>query len=83
MTSYAEVETANGLVMIYARGDRDWRVVTLDPTTGERSNERSFKQPVSVVLGGDYGAYIQVGQRCFDYSWDMLRPVQCSIIDSL
>jgi hypothetical protein len=83
VTSYSEVETENGLVMIYARGPHDWRAVTLDPRTGKQSNERSFKQPVYVVRGGDFGAYIQVGPRCYDYSWDMLRPVACSIIDSL
>jgi hypothetical protein len=83
VTCYSEVETANGLVMIYARGPHDWRVVTLNPVTGQQSNERSFKQPVTIVRGGDYGAYIQVGPRCYDYSWDMLRPVECSVIDSV
>ncbi|MBW2735863.1 MAG: hypothetical protein JRH20_26045 [Deltaproteobacteria bacterium] len=75
--SYREVGTSKGPVLIYTKGKRRWHVVQLHFNTGARLNQRNFSKPVTLMRRGRFGALIQVGKVCYDYSWRTLRKMDC------
>jgi len=75
---YWEVGTSKGPVIIYTKAQSDWKLLQLNFSTGAKQNVKSFNQPVSIVRGGQYGAIVQVGNICYDYSWEQLNKVQCN-----
>ena len=76
VSNYSEIGTSQGPVIIYQKGN-SWYGVILRFDTGFKQNPRSWGQPTSIVRGGRYGAIIKSGQKCFDYSWNQLKPVPC------
>jgi hypothetical protein len=76
VTSYREVGTSKGPVIVYRTGN-SWHAVMLRFNTGHKQNGRSFSQPTSIVRGGQYGAILKSGNTCYDYSWNQLKTVPC------
>nr|WP_320010296.1 hypothetical protein [uncultured Desulfobulbus sp.] len=74
---YREVGTSKGPVVVYQKSASQWSVVQLNFSTGAKQNKRNFSQPVGIVRGGAYGAIIQVGNQCYDYSWEKMVPAAC------
>lgn len=76
VSNYGEVGTSKGPVIIYQKGN-SWYGIILRFDTGYKQNPRTFGQPTTIVRGGQYGAIIKSGQKCYDYSWNQLKPVSC------
>jgi len=77
VTSYTEVGTSMGPVLVYAKGSSS-SVVQLRFDTGMVQNRRSFRVATSIIRGGQYGALIRAGTTCYDYSWQQLRAIDCN-----
>lgn len=76
VSSFKGVGTGKGPVIIYPLGAR-WHIVLLDWASGAPQNRRSFEEAIGVTGQGEFGVTIQVGKRCYDYSWNDLREIDC------
>ncbi len=68
--------TSKGPVVIYRTGKK-WHIVMIEQDSGKISNHRSFDEPVEIIRTGQYGAVIQSGDQCYDYSWNKLQKINC------
>jgi len=49
----------------------------LNYASGAKENEINFTEPITLIKGGPWGAYIKVGDKCYEYSRSPLRAVDC------
>lgn len=68
--------TSKGPVVIYRTGKK-WHIVMIEWDSGKISNHRTFDEPVQIKRTGQYGAVIQAGDQCYDYSWNKLKKINC------
>lgn len=66
-----------GPVVIYTKGPKKWHILTLNYASGAKENEKNFTEPITLIKGGTWGAYIKVGEKCYEYSRSPLRAVDC------
>lgn len=77
VSSFGGDGTSQGPVVIYATGNK-WHIVMIDWKSGHLDNPRSFDEPIRIKQTGKYGAVIEVGDTCYDYSWKKLKKVRCN-----
>lgn len=75
--SYRGQGTGAGPVVTYTKDGKSWTVVLLDHATGGKNNQRGFKYRVDIRSVGQYGATLRVAGRCYDYSWNHLKEIDC------
>ena len=72
--------TDQGPIVIYTKGPKKWYILTLNYASGAKENERSFTEPITIIKGGTWGAFIKVGDKCYEYSRNPLRAVHCKTL---
>ena len=80
VTSFLGTGTDQGPIVIYTKGQNLWYILTLNYASGAKENEKSFTEPISIIKGGTWGAYIKVGNKCYEYSRNPLRAVDCKTL---
>jgi len=70
------IGTDQGPVLIYSSANR-WHITQLNWASGAPQNRRSFTQPIVVTKTGQYGVTLKAGQKCYDYSWNALKEIDC------
>lgn len=76
VSGYQETGTSKGPVLVYQKGNQ-WTAVILDFNTGAKSNSRNFSTATSIFRGGQYGAILKSGNKCYDFSWNQIKEVAC------
>lgn len=69
-----------GPVVIYTKGPKQWYILTLNYASGAKENEMSFTEPITIIRSGTWGAFIKVGDKCYEYSRNPLRAVDCETL---
>lgn len=77
VTNFWGIGTDQGPVVIYTKGPKEWCILTLNYASGTQENVMNFTEPVKLIKGGTWGAYIKVGEKCYEYSRSPLRAVDC------
>ena len=77
IVSWNGIGTGRGPVVVYQRSNNVWTVVLVDYNSGALENIRHFNQRITPMSGGEYGATIRSGNKCYDYSWDHLKEISC------
>jgi len=77
IVSWNGIGTGRGPVIVYQRTNNVWTLVLVDYATGALRNIHNFNQRVTPMSGGEYGATIRSGDKCYDYSWNHLTEISC------
>ena len=75
--SYRGQGTGAGPVVVYTKDNKHWTVVLLNYATGGQKNKRGFENRIDIRSVGQYGATLRVAGRCYDYSWNHLKVIDC------
>jgi len=75
--NFSGTGTDLGPVVIYTKGPKKWHILTLNYASGAKENEKNFTESITLIKGGTWGAYIKVGDKCYEYSRSPLRAVDC------
>jgi len=70
------IGTNQGPIVIYQRGNR-YYITHMHYYDGKKTNSREFSKPVYIIRGGQYGAYLVSGNKCYNYSWGKCKKIAC------
>ena len=76
VTNFSGKGTSKGPVIIYQKSNTR-HVVMMDWASGAIKNPRRFSEQVTFKKAGKFGVILQVGDKCYDYSWNDLKEVWC------
>lgn len=75
---FQTVGTSIGPLVVMKSGSH-WSVVLLDYASGTIRKKYSSSQPISIRHRGKYGAVLEIGERCYDFTpnQESMREVNC------